>query len=130
VRKFMSLLGLAALAAAGWRFRSRLCALLGCDNEVIRIDLPSLGASVASPVVVSGWGRATQHNELVVEVRDSSNAVIGSRDARCLEVEPIAGIFEMRFRGGRIARRASLQPRVGQFRQDVRTLVSLLAGRG
>jgi len=30
---------------------------------------------------VTGWGRATQHNMLAVEVRDSANAVIGSGSA-------------------------------------------------
>lgn len=36
---------------------------------------------ITSPVSVSGWGQATQHNQLVIEVRDSSNALLGSGTA-------------------------------------------------
>ena len=81
MRKFLSALGLAAIFAGVWRFRSRLCRLLGCDAEVIAIHTPAQGTSVSSPVSLTGWGRATQHNQLAVEVRDAANAVIGSGTA-------------------------------------------------
>lgn len=78
MRRLLLLLG---LGAAGWRYRSWLCALFGCDTEVITISSPAGGSSVTSPVTVTGFGRATQHNQLSVEVRDSSNVVIGSGTA-------------------------------------------------
>lgn len=77
MRKLLLLLG---LGAAGWRYRSWLCSLFGCDTEVITISSPA-GGSVTSPVTVTGYGRATQHNQLSVEVRDSSNVVIGTGTA-------------------------------------------------
>ncbi len=58
-----------------------LCRLLGCPEEVIQITAPASGGAIASPVTVTGRGRATQHNQLAVEVRDSSNAVVGSGTA-------------------------------------------------
>ena len=78
MRKLMSAIGIAAVFASVWRFRSRLCRLLGCDTEIIMIAQPVVGFTISSPVTVSGWGRATQHNQLSVEVRDSANAVVGS----------------------------------------------------
>ncbi len=58
--------------------RSRLCRLCGCRQELITIAAPTVGATVTSPLVVSGWGQATQHNQLAIEVRDSTNAVVGA----------------------------------------------------
>jgi hypothetical protein len=81
MRRLISALGLAAIVAGVWRFRSRLCRLFGCATEVISIDMPMANDSIYSPVTVSGWGRATQHNMLSVEVRDAANAVIGSGSA-------------------------------------------------
>jgi hypothetical protein len=81
VRKIISALGLAAMFAGVWRFRSRLCRLFGCDTERISISSPAASSVVSSPVTVTGWGRATQHNVLAVEVRDSGNALIGSGNA-------------------------------------------------
>jgi hypothetical protein len=81
VRKIISALGLAAMFAGAWRFRARLCRLFGCDTERISISAPLASSVVSSPVTVTGWGRATQHNMLAVEVRDSANAVIGSGSA-------------------------------------------------
>ena len=81
MRKLISALGLAAIVAGIWRFRSLLCRLLGCSSEIITISAPTAGAIISSPVTVSGWGRATQHNQLAVEVRDSGNAVVGSGTA-------------------------------------------------
>ncbi len=74
-------LSLGVLMALVALFRSRLCRLLGCDTEVIRIATPVSGASVTSPLVVTGWGRATQHNQLTIEVRDASNTVVGTSTA-------------------------------------------------
>jgi hypothetical protein len=78
MRRLLLLLG---LGVAGWRYRSWLCTLFGCDTEVITISSPAGGTSVTSPVTVTGFGRATQHNQLSVEVRDSSNVVIGTGTA-------------------------------------------------
>lgn len=58
-----------------------LCKLLGCTQEQIIIYTPAAGATITSPVAITGFGRATQHNQLAVEVRDSSNVVIGSGPA-------------------------------------------------
>jgi hypothetical protein len=73
--------GLGVLLAAFAVFRSRLCRLFGCTPERISIAVPTSGAPIASPVAVSGWGQATQHNLLTIEVRDAANAVIGSGTA-------------------------------------------------
>jgi len=78
MRRLLLVLG---LGAAGWKYRSWLCALFGCDTEMITIGSPNGGSTVSSPVTVTGFGRATQHNQLSVEVRDSSNAVIGAGTA-------------------------------------------------
>ncbi len=63
------------------RLRAWLCRLLGCTQEQIIIHTPTSGGTVSSPVSVTGFGRATQHNQLFVEVRDASNTVIGSGPA-------------------------------------------------
>lgn len=64
----------------GW-LRAWLCRLLGCAQEQITIHTPTSGTTIASPVSLTGFGRATQHNQLSVEVRDASNTVIGSGTA-------------------------------------------------
>lgn len=79
--KWTRWLSLGVLMALLALFRSRLCRLLGCDTEVVRISTPTSGASVTSPLTVTGWGRATQHNQLTIEVRDSSNIVVGTSTA-------------------------------------------------
>ncbi|MCC6238504.1 MAG: hypothetical protein IT299_13160 [Dehalococcoidia bacterium] len=79
--KWTRWLSLGVLVALVTLFRARLCGLLGCDTEVIRISAPTNGASVTSPLIVTGWGRATQHNQLTIEVRDSSNTVVGTSTA-------------------------------------------------
>jgi hypothetical protein len=81
MRRLISALGFAAAIAGVWRFRSLLCRLFGCSTEVITINSPAAGATIFSPLTVSGWGRATQHNVLSIEVRDSANAVVGSGTA-------------------------------------------------
>lgn len=63
------------------RLRAWLCRLLGCAQEQISIYTPASNATVTSPVSITGFGRATQHNQLAVEVRDASNTVIGSGTA-------------------------------------------------
>ena len=63
------------------RLRAWLCRLLGCTQEQIIIQTPVAGATISSPVSVTGFGRATQHNQLFVEVRDASHMVIGSGPA-------------------------------------------------
>jgi hypothetical protein len=73
--------GASALLVVLALWRSRLCRLLGCTPERIRISSPASGTVIASPLVVSGWGQATQHNQLTIEVRDASGAVIGSGTA-------------------------------------------------
>lgn len=91
------LLGVAAsvgaLLATWALFRSRLCRFLGCTPERITISAPALGATVGSPLTVSGWGSATQHNQLAIEVRDASNAVIGSGTASVTAALGQAGSF-------------------------------------
>lgn len=79
--KWTRWLSLGVLMALLALFRARLCRLFGCDTEVIRIATPVAGATVTSPLTVTGWGRATQHNQLTIEVRDSSNAVVGASTA-------------------------------------------------
>ncbi|MEZ4554373.1 MAG: Gmad2 immunoglobulin-like domain-containing protein [Dehalococcoidia bacterium] len=64
----------------GW-LRGWLCRLLGCPGERIVISTPTSGATISSPVSVTGMGQATQHNQLSVEVRDASNTVIGTGTA-------------------------------------------------
>ena len=67
---------------AGWAlFRSRICQFLGCTPERITLSSPGAGSVVSSPVTVSGWGSATQHNQLSIEVRDAANVVIGNGTA-------------------------------------------------
>jgi hypothetical protein len=61
--------------------RAWLCKILGCQQEQIIIHTPAATSMVSSPVSVTGHGRAAQHNQLFVEVRDSSNVVIGSGPA-------------------------------------------------
>ncbi len=78
MRRLFSFLGVAAFATTLWRFRWRLCGWFGCDTERISITSPASGTPVTSPILVSGVGRATQHNQLAIEVRDASNTVIGS----------------------------------------------------
>ena len=73
--------GLGSAAAAAFLFRSRLCRLFGCPEERIAIASPAPGSTITSPVSIAGRGRATQHNQLAVEVRDSANAVIGTGSA-------------------------------------------------
>jgi hypothetical protein len=81
-RKLLGLLAAIGALFTTWAlFRSRLCRWLGCTPERITISTPALGAVVSSPVTVSGWGSATQHNQLAIEVRDATNAVIGSGSA-------------------------------------------------
>jgi hypothetical protein len=63
------------------RLRAWLCRLIGCTDELIIINMPVSGATISSPVSVSGVGQAAQHNQLFVEVRDASNTVIGSGPA-------------------------------------------------
>jgi hypothetical protein len=63
------------------RLRAWLCRLLGCTHEEIVINAPIASVTISSPVTVSGVGRASQHNQLFVEVRDASNTVIGSGPA-------------------------------------------------
>lgn len=75
------LAGLGALLGVLALFRSRLCHLLGCAQERITITSPIDGALVSSPLTVTGHGQATQHNLLVIEVRDAANTVIGSGTA-------------------------------------------------
>lgn len=70
-----------AIGLALFLFRSRLCRWLGCNSERITIATPAASAQISSPLSITGWGRATQHNQLGVEVRDSSNVVIGSGTA-------------------------------------------------
>ncbi len=82
IRRLLRWLGGAGLLLAMLAvFRGRLCRLLGCNQELITISSPGAGSLVTSPVSVAGWGRATQHNQLVIEVRDSSNALLGSGTA-------------------------------------------------
>ena len=59
----------------------RLCRWFCPSDEIIAISSPPNGATIHSPVTVSGRGRATQHNQLTIEIRDSSNTVIGSGSA-------------------------------------------------
>ncbi|MBM4414988.1 MAG: hypothetical protein FJ035_01695 [Chloroflexi bacterium] len=47
----------------------------------MEITAPAPNATITAPVIVTGRGRATQHNQLAVEVRDESNAVIGTGSA-------------------------------------------------
>ena len=75
------LLRVAGIVTAFWLLRSWLCRLLRCPQELIVITAPSSGNTVSSPVTVMGRGRAIQHNQLAVEVRDSSNSLIGSATA-------------------------------------------------
>src|SRR5688572_17077424 len=58
-----------------------LCRLFGCREELITISAPANGATITSPVTVTGRGRAAQHNQLAVEVRDSSNGLVRSGPA-------------------------------------------------
>jgi hypothetical protein len=55
--------------------------------------LPVAGTIISSPLSVSGWGQATQHNQLTIEVRDSSNVVIGSGTAAVTGALGQAGPF-------------------------------------
>jgi hypothetical protein len=73
--------GTVGLLGLIWFLRSWLCRLLGCGEELISISTPSSGSTITSPVTVSGSGRATQHNQLSVEIRDESNNVVGSGTA-------------------------------------------------
>lgn len=63
------------------RLSTFVCRLFGCREELITISGPVNGATVTSPLTVTGRGRAAQHNQLAVEVRDSSNVVVGSGPA-------------------------------------------------
>jgi LysM repeat protein len=49
----------------------------GLPTPRFTINSPAAGVTVTSPVRVSGFGRATQHNELVVRVRDANGNVVG-----------------------------------------------------
>lgn len=61
--------------------RRRFPRLWPCRPELIEITAPASNSTVTSPLTLSGRGRATQHNQLAVEVRDESNAVIGTGSA-------------------------------------------------
>ena len=75
------LFGAAGLFGLGWFLRAWFCRLLGCPEERISSTTPNSGTVILSPVTVTGVGRATQNNELSVEVRNEANAVVGSGTA-------------------------------------------------
>lgn len=52
-----------------------------CPRERIDIAAPISGATVVSPVTVSGDGIASQHNQLAVRVRDQAGNDIGTASA-------------------------------------------------
>jgi hypothetical protein len=80
--KLFGLIATVGALVTGWAlFRSRICQFLGCTPERITISTPGAAAVVTSPLTVSGWGSATQHNQLSIEVRDASNMVIGNGTA-------------------------------------------------
>ena len=81
-KKLFGLVATVGAIATGWAlYRSKICALFGCTLERITISTPGAGSVVTSPLTVAGWGSATQHNQLSIEVRDASNVVIGSGTA-------------------------------------------------
>ena len=81
-KKLFGLVATLGAIVTGWAlYRSKICQFLGCTPERITISTPNGGATVSSPLTVSGWGSATQHNQLSIEVRDASNVVIGNGTA-------------------------------------------------
>lgn len=82
MRKLIArLIALGGAVAAVVFMRSRFPWSWRCRPERIEITSPPPNSTVTSPIAVAGRGLATQHNQLTVEVRDESNAVIGSGPA-------------------------------------------------
>jgi hypothetical protein len=51
--------------------------------ERLQISAPGSGATLSSPIAVSGIGQALQHNQLGLRVRDQSGAEIGTGPPMC-----------------------------------------------
>jgi hypothetical protein len=74
LQRFLGI-GLLGGGAGGlWWLLCRLCP----GRERIHITAPTAGATVTSPLAISGHGRAVQHNTLGVRVRDQAGAEIGA----------------------------------------------------
>lgn len=68
-------LGLGVLGGGLWWWVRR------CTCERIEIRVPATAGTVSSPVTVSGFGQAMQHNQLALRVRDQAGAEIGTGSA-------------------------------------------------
>ncbi|HEX9269498.1 MAG TPA: Gmad2 immunoglobulin-like domain-containing protein [Candidatus Limnocylindria bacterium] len=71
------LLGIGAIA--GWIWWWLRCR--GCPVERIDIRLPASLSAVTSPISVSGFAQAIQHNQLAMRVRDQAGTEIGTGSA-------------------------------------------------
>lgn len=69
------LLGLVGIVGGFWWWSRR------CACERIEIRAPASGATVTSPVTLSGMGQATQHDQLALRVRDQAGTEIGTGNA-------------------------------------------------
>lgn len=68
--------GIGVIMATLWWWLLRRCVL-----ERIEIQTPGGAATVTSPVTVTGFAQAIQHNQLGLRVRDETGAEIGSGSA-------------------------------------------------
>ena len=66
----------AMLASLWWWLQQRLCVV-----ERIDVRAPATAAAVSSPVSVSGFAQAIQHNQLAVRVRDETGSDVGTGSA-------------------------------------------------
>jgi hypothetical protein len=74
---FGRILGAFAIGGGLWWLLCRFCP----GRERIQINSPAALSLLLSPVTVTGVGRATQHNELGLRVRDEGGTEIGTGTA-------------------------------------------------